>query len=115
MSASAETAASGESAAGGGTAAGGWSWPGPAGSCDEGTLTIPMLVAGQVKEVVEDAVDHGDGHREVAGAGFQVDAGAGDVRGEPPAVRERDHVVLVALPDRRPAGGGADGESPVGG
>ena len=38
------------------------------------------------------------------GARLQVDAGAGDVRAEPLAVRERDHVVLVALPDRRAPG-----------
>ena len=49
------------------------------------------------------SADGGDRHREVARTRLQVDAGAGNVRGKPAAVRERDHVVLVALPDRHPA------------
>ena len=85
-----EAGASGESAA-----VGGRSGSGPAGSGDEGALTVPMLAAcrrrrapapaslaaaGQVEEVVEDTVDGRDGHRDVAGTRLQVDAGARDVR-----------------------------------
>jgi uncharacterized protein (TIRG00374 family) len=77
--------------------------------------------ASQVEQVVEDAVEGAHGHRQVPLARHQVDARAGDVRGEPLAVRERDHPVLVTLPDRDRTwvGGGrrcpAQGESPVAG
>ena len=79
------------------------------------------LAAGQVQQVVEDAVDGAHGHRQVTVTRHQVSAGAGDVRGQPLAVRERDHPVLVTLPDghrRRPGGRRrrglpAQGETPV--
>src|SRR6185437_10581296 len=51
--------------------------------------------------------------REVPGAGFQVNAGAWRVRGEPLTVGERDHVVLVALPDGRAVAGRVQVEAPV--
>ncbi len=67
----------------------------------------------QVEEFVEYAADRGDRHGQVPGAGFQVDTGTGNAGGEPLAVRERDHVVLVALPDRDPAGQRVQAEPPV--
>ena len=70
--------------------------------------------AGQVQKVVQDAVEGTHGHRQVTVTWHQVDAGVPDVRGQPLAVRERDHPVLVALPDGRPArasAGAGPGES----
>ena len=72
------------------------------------------MMLSQVQEIVQDAVDGGSRHREVPGARFQVNAGTGGVRAEPLAVGERDHVVLVALPDGRPAAEGVQAEAPVG-
>src|ERR1035438_9891201 len=71
--------------------------------------------AGQVQEVIEDAVEGADGQREVALAWEQVGAGTGNVGGQPLAVRERDHLVLVALPDgdRRGRGGWVPGRFPA--
>ena len=80
-----------------------------------------LPAADQVEKLVEDAVDGAHGHRQVPVTWHQVSAGAADVGGQPPAVRERDHPVLVALPDRhrcrlgghRRRGLPAQGEAPV--
>jgi uncharacterized protein (TIRG00374 family) len=77
--------------------------------------------AGQVEQVVEDAVEGAHSHRQVTLARHQVNPGAPDAGGQPLPVRERDHLVLVALPDRdrrRITGRGrrrlpAQGEAPV--
>ena len=54
---------------------------------------------GQIEQVVEDAVEGAHRHRQVTVARHQVNAGAPDAGGQPLPVRERDHLVLVALPD----------------
>src|SRR5215469_1084769 len=56
--------------------------------------------AGQVEQVVEDAVEGAHRHRQVTVARHQVNAGLPDAGGQPFPVRERDHLILVTLPDR---------------
>jgi hypothetical protein len=55
--------------------------------------------AGQVEQVVEDAAEGAHRHRQVTVARHQMHAGVPDAGGQPFPVRERDHLVLVALPD----------------
>src|SRR5215213_3363275 len=50
-------------------------------------------------EVVEDLADPAP-QRQVSLVVVEVDGSLGDVGGEPPAVREGNHAVLGALPDR---------------
>src|SRR5262249_44877223 len=65
--------------------------------------------AGQVEQVVEDAVEGADGHRELTVARGPGHGGARGVGGEPFPVRERDHRGLVGLPDGGGGGGGRCG------
>src|SRR5688572_1693063 len=55
--------------------------------------------AGRLEQVVEDLAERTDAERQVPVLRSEMDAGAGDVRGEPLPVRDRHHEVLPPLPD----------------
>jgi S-adenosyl methyltransferase len=80
-------------------------------------LAVLVLAGGtarEVEEIVEDVTHAGQGDREMALPRLQVDPGAGDMGGEPLAVRIGDHPVLVALPDGDRCGHVGGFKSPVG-